>query len=243
MRARRDTVVQAVADAPRPKLFYEMDASDQTKPFAAGPNGFYGQLVDLAGAANIYSDVAADFAQVSAESVVARDPDLIVLADAYSPYNPQTPAMVAARPGWAQITAVQSGAVSAVQEELFASPSPRLADGLETLAYLVHPDRFSDSGGPHLSPIAGVRPYCAPGQMPAFSFGFAVLSESLGISMGEPTECAHAEVASGDTYQQTTKGVAIYRRADNAPTFVSGMSRWTLTADGLVQRSTASDQE
>ena len=124
--------------------------------------------------------------------------------------------MVAARPGWAQITAVQSGAVYAVQEELFASPSPRLADGLETLAYLVHPDRFAASGGPHLSPIDGVRPYCAPGQMPAFSFGFAVLSETLGTSMGEPTECAHAEVASGDTYQQTTKGVAIYRRADDA---------------------------
>jgi hypothetical protein len=180
MRARRDTVVQAVADAPRPKLFYEMDASDQTKPFAAGPNGFYGQLVDLAGAGNIYADVAADFAQVSAESVVA---------------------MLAARPGWARISAVESGAVYAVQEELFASPSPRLADGLETLAYLVHPDRFAASGGPHLSPIDGVRPYCAPGQMPAFSFGFAVLGETLGTSMGEPTECAHAEVASGDTYQ------------------------------------------
>src|SRR5438132_1016457 len=243
MRARRDTVVQAVADAPRPKLFYEMDASDQTKPFAAGPNGFYGQLVDLAGAANIYADVPGDFAQVSAESVVARDPDLIVLADAYSPFNPQTAAMVAARPGWAQIPAVQSGAVYAVQEELFASPSPRLADGLETLAYLVHPDRFAAPGGPHLSPIDGVRPYCAPGQMPAFSFGFAVLSETLGTSMGEPTECAHADVPSGDTYQQTTKGVAIYRRADNAPAFVSGMSRWTLTAEGLMQRSTAPDQE
>jgi ABC-type Fe3+-hydroxamate transport system substrate-binding protein len=152
--------VQAVADAPRPKLFYEMDASDQTKPFAAAPNGFYGQLVDLAGAANIYADVPGDFAQVSAESVVAREPDLIVLAD------------------------------------------PRLADGLETLAYLVHPDRLAASGGPHLSAIDGVRPYCAPGQMPAFSFGFAIVSETLGTSMGEPTECAHAEVASGDTYQR-----------------------------------------
>src|SRR5207302_987314 len=84
-----------------------------------------------------------------------------------------------------------------VQEELFASPNPRLAGGLETLAYLVHPDRFAASGGPHLSPIDGVRPYCAPGQMPAFSFGFGVLAESLGTNMGEPTECAHAEVASG----------------------------------------------
>ena len=107
---------------------------------------------DLAGAATIYADLPGDFAQVSAESVVARDPDLIALADAYSPYKPQTPAMVAARRGWAQITAVQSGAVYAVQEELVASPSPRLADGLETLAYLVHPDRFAASGGPTCRP-------------------------------------------------------------------------------------------
>jgi hypothetical protein len=219
-----------------------MDASEQTKPFAAGPNGFYGQLVDLAGAANIYADLPGDFAQVSAESVVARDPDLIVLADAYSPYKPQTPAMVGARPGWSDITAVKNAAVSAVQEELFASPSPRLADGLEALAYLVHPDRFAASGGPHLSPSAGVQPYCSPGQTPAFSFGFAALSEAIGTSMGDPTECAHADVASGDLYQQTTKGLAIYDRADNTPIFASSVNRWALTADGLVQRATAPDQ-
>src|SRR5258708_10088566 len=75
-----ETTTQEIAT-----LFDEMDASDQTKPFAAGPNGFYGQLVDLAGAANIYADVPGDFAQVRADSVVARCPDLIVLADPHSP--------------------------------------------------------------------------------------------------------------------------------------------------------------
>jgi hypothetical protein len=54
--------------------------------------------------------------------------------------------------------------------------------------------------------------------------------------MGDPTECAHAEVGTGDTYQQTTKGLAIYRRADNTPMFVSESSRWSLTSDGLVEQ-------
>ena len=67
MRARRDAVVQAVTGATRPTAYYEMDASDPSKPFAAGPNGFYGQLEDLAGATNIFADVPGDFAQVSAE--------------------------------------------------------------------------------------------------------------------------------------------------------------------------------
>lgn len=238
MRARRDAVIEAVADAPRPRVFYEMDASDPTKPFAAGPNGFYGQLVDLAGGTNIFADLPGDFAQVSAESVIARDPELIVLADSYLPYNPQTPGMVAARPGWDQITAVRNGAVYAVQEEIFASAAPRLGDGLEALAYLLHPDRFANSGGPRSVPTAHL-PYCASDQMPAFSLGFAALSDALGTTMGEPTECAHGDVTSGDTYQQTTKGLAIYKRADNTPLFVSGVGRWALTADGLVEQPSA----
>jgi hypothetical protein len=54
--------------------------------------------------------------------------------------------------------------------------------------------------------------------------------------MGQPTECAHADVASGDTYQQTTKGLAIYRRAENVPSFTSAQGRWTLTSEGLVEQ-------
>jgi hypothetical protein len=195
--------------------------------------------VDLAGATNIFADLRADFSQVSAEAVVARDPELIILADAYLPYHPQTPALVAARPGWDQIAAVRNGAVYAIQEELFAWPSPRLADGLEALAYLVHPDRFAAFGGPRIAARAGVAAYCAPDQTPRFSFGFEALSEALGTQMGEPTECAHAELASGDTYQQTTKGLAIYRRADNTPSFVTSLGRWTLTTAGLVEQETA----
>jgi hypothetical protein len=85
---------------------------------------------------------------------------MIILADAYQPYNPQTPAMVAARPGWDQIAAVQNGNIYAVQEELFASPSPSLANGLEALAYLIHPDRFAGSGGPHLARRSGTVLCC-----------------------------------------------------------------------------------
>jgi iron complex transport system substrate-binding protein len=98
MLARRDAVTAAVADAPRPRVYEELDASEPDKPFVAGPNGFYGQLVDLAGGANIFGDVNGDVAQVGAETIVERDPEVIVLTDADLPFNPQTPEMVAARP-------------------------------------------------------------------------------------------------------------------------------------------------
>ncbi|MGI9145406.1 MAG: ABC transporter substrate-binding protein, partial [Chloroflexota bacterium] len=142
MLARRDVVTGAVADAPRPRVYEELDASEPDKPFVAGPNGFYGQLVDLAGGTNVFGDLPGDVAQVSAESVVERDPEVIILTDADLPFNPQTPELVSARPGWDGIAAVQSGAIYAVPGTLYSTPGPRLIEGLEHLASLLHPDRF-----------------------------------------------------------------------------------------------------
>lgn len=142
MLARRDAVVSAVAGAPRPRVYEELDASEPDKPFVAGPNGFYGQLIDLAGGTNVFGDLPGDVGQVGAETIVQRDPEVIVLTDADLPFNPQTPEMVAARPGWNTIAAVRNKAIYAVPAELYSTPGPRLVQGLEDLAKLLHPDRF-----------------------------------------------------------------------------------------------------
>ena len=145
MLTRRDAVVAAVADAPRPRVYEELDASEPDKPFVAGPNGFYGQLIDLAGGTNIFGDLPGDVGQTGAESIVQRDPEVIILTDGDLPFNPQTPEMVAARPGWNSISAVRNGAVHAVPADLYSTPGPRLVQGLEDLARLLHPDRFPTS--------------------------------------------------------------------------------------------------
>ena len=140
MTTRRDAVLNAVVDASRPRVYEELDASEPDKPFVAGPNGFYGQLIDLAGGTNIFDDLPGDSAQVGAESIIQRDPEVIILTDADLPFNPQTPEIVAARPGWSTITAVRNGAVYTVPGALYSTSGPRLVEGLEELAHLLHPD-------------------------------------------------------------------------------------------------------
>lgn len=139
---RRDAVVAAVADAPAPRVYEELDATDATRPFVAGPNGFYGQLIDLAGGSNVFGDLPGDFGQVGAESVIQRDPEVIILTDSDLPFNPQTSDMVAARPGWDTITAVQNGAIYPVNSVYYTTFGPRMIIGLETLAARLHPDLF-----------------------------------------------------------------------------------------------------
>lgn len=77
-------------------------------------------------------------------------------------------------------------------------------------------------------------PYCQSGQAPTFVLGFATLKRQLADVMGEPIECEHANPENGDALQQTTTGLAFYRRATNTPTFTNGFDHWGLTDAGLV---------
>lgn len=73
---------------------------------------------------------------------------------------------------------------------------------------------------------ANAAPYCSPGEAPQFRFGFAYLKSLLGNVMGEPLECEHYNAQNGDSLQQTTTGLAFYRKATNTPTFTDGWNHW-----------------
>jgi iron complex transport system substrate-binding protein len=142
MKEKQAAIVARTKDAPRPRILYELDASEPTKPWVAGTGGFYGALVPLAGGKNVFDDISLPASQVSAEQVIARDPEIILLADANSPYNAQTPVMVAARPGWSKIAAVRTKKILPVDADAITRPGPRLIDGLEQMAKLIHPELF-----------------------------------------------------------------------------------------------------
>jgi hypothetical protein len=55
--------------------------------------------------------------------------------------------------------------------------------------------------------------------------------------MGDPVECEHTEPGTGDAYQQTTTGLALYRRETNTSMFTNGREQWALTPFGLAQWS------
>jgi iron complex transport system substrate-binding protein len=141
MRARVEAVTSKTSTlSDKPVVFYEVDATEPAKPWTAGPNTFMSQLIGLAGGANA-GDIAADqYAQLSLEQLVALDPAVIVLGSAT--YGGQTPELVAARPGWETIAAVESGRVYTFDDNLVSRPGPRVAQGLEELARLIHPELF-----------------------------------------------------------------------------------------------------
>jgi len=120
----------------KPRVFFELDA---TQFFTVGPKSFIDDLIGRAGGANIAADAATAYPKLTAEQIIAKDPEVIVLSD--EGYG-ATVASVGTRPGWAGISAVKGGRIVAIDPDLTNRPGPRILDALEQLARAIHPELF-----------------------------------------------------------------------------------------------------
>jgi iron complex transport system substrate-binding protein len=96
-------------------------------------------LIARAGGTNFGNSMDSEWAQVSLEQLVLADPVIFILGD--SAYG-ETAETVAARPGWSALSAVKDQQIFAFDDNLVSRPGPRLVDGLEALARLIHPEAF-----------------------------------------------------------------------------------------------------
>ena len=140
LEARMAKVTETIAQAETtPSVFYELDGSDAAKPWTSGPGTFMDQMIRMAGGENVGAAMQDAWAQISLEQLLVADPDLILLGDAA--YG-MTVEQVLTRPGWQTLSAVQNGSIHAFNDDLVSRPGPRLVDGLEELARLIHPELF-----------------------------------------------------------------------------------------------------
>ena len=123
----------------RPSVFYEIDATDPAKPYTYGPGTFGDLLITRAGGFNIGSELTDPYPQISLEQIVVSNPMVILLGDSMWGVTPES---VVARPGWETIEAVKFNRIFPIDDNLISRPGPRLVDGLEQLAKLLHPGVF-----------------------------------------------------------------------------------------------------
>jgi iron complex transport system substrate-binding protein len=143
MEGRWNTVAQRAQRATsRPRVFFEIDASDPAAVSAAGPGTFIDAMITAAGGENVLATLTPgeQYPKISAEAVLLADPDLLILGD--TPFG-ESAATVAQRPGWGTLKAVQQGKIVGVGDPNVTSrPGPRLTEGLELVAALIHPELF-----------------------------------------------------------------------------------------------------
>ena len=129
----RAEIAKIAAAKPAHQLTYyhELDKNLYT----ATSRTFIGQLYAQLGLKNIADAADKDaggYPQLSAEYIVKADPDLIFLAD--TKCCGQTAGTVAARDGWDDLTAVKTGGVVELDDDVASRWGPRVVDFLKTVA-------------------------------------------------------------------------------------------------------------
>ncbi|HWC44394.1 MAG TPA: ABC transporter substrate-binding protein [Actinomycetota bacterium] len=129
----RAEIARIAAAKPAHQLTYyhELDKS----LYSATSKTFIGQLYAQLGMRNIADAADKDgsgYPQLSAEYVVKANPDLIFLAD--TKCCAQSASTVAARDGWGDLTAVRTGGVVELDDDVASRWGPRVVDFLKTVA-------------------------------------------------------------------------------------------------------------
>ena len=129
-------VENAVRPYPRPKVLYVLWPEPLIVP---GRLGLVNELIELAGGASVTAREPASYPRFSLEAVAARAPEVIILARHGADGTPL------ARAPWERLTAlpaVRAGRVHSVDGTYLHRYGPRVVDGLEMLARVIHPEAF-----------------------------------------------------------------------------------------------------
>jgi ABC-type Fe3+-hydroxamate transport system substrate-binding protein len=100
-------------------------------PMTVGRGSFLSELVERAGAENLFADVTASSGVVSIEAVAARNPDLIFTTT-------DGPPSFARRPEWQVVPAVRERRFLQMTGSEFNRPSPRAPAAIRELAARIH---------------------------------------------------------------------------------------------------------
>ncbi|MEW6297456.1 MAG: helical backbone metal receptor [Thermodesulfobacteriota bacterium] len=145
---RRLAAVQArLAEAPRRRVLMVVG---QNPLIAVGQGSFLHELITLARGLNIAADTGQQWPRLSLEFVVAKQPEVIIDGSMGSEERAEEQ-LVGPWRHFSFLPAVQSGRLYGRRLYTLLRPGPRLADGFEELARLIHPERFRtaapDPGG------------------------------------------------------------------------------------------------
>ncbi len=139
-----EALSRRVAGRPRPRtlLVLGRETGALRGIFASGGYGFLHDVLELAGGANVFADVQRESLQATSELILARRPEVIleVRGSATTPMDAR-----AQRGPWqvlSSVPAVRQNRVYMLEDDRVVNPGPRIAQGTELVARVLHPDAF-----------------------------------------------------------------------------------------------------
>jgi len=125
-----DSVRLATKGKARSKVFWHIWDSPL---ITIGSGSFMDELVNIAGATNVYADINGPSGPITLEDVARRDPDFILA-------GPIGASQIEGDPRWRIVRAAREKRILVVDTLLVARPAVRLGEAAVSLARLLHPN-------------------------------------------------------------------------------------------------------
>ena len=123
------------------RIYYELDPGLYT----AGPESFIGDILGLLKTHNISQGISNPYPKLSQEIIIESDPTIIILGDSIEYLTTGvTVQQVKDRPSWHNISAIRNDRIYPFNDSLISRPGPRIIEGINQLALLIHPKLFPD---------------------------------------------------------------------------------------------------
>ena len=143
MQSRVDAVISKTNNLAKPSVYVEYYV-DKSGYSSYGANSYINELIGMAGGVNVFAGFNGQYITTSTEEILKANPSIIVISDGVmSKMAGITPDAIKIREGWSSISALQNNRIFKVDESLITIWGPRIVDGLEALAKVIHPEVFN----------------------------------------------------------------------------------------------------
>ena len=134
MKKKVENIVAKVKTAQKPSVYYVVGFG-KAGDYTAGKDTFIGNMLEMAGGNNAAKDVVGW--KYSIEKLVEKNPDILICSKDYGSKKG-----IEATTGYKDLKAVKGKKLLEMDQNIVDRQGPRLADGLEALAKLIHPELF-----------------------------------------------------------------------------------------------------
>jgi iron complex transport system substrate-binding protein len=137
---------ESISHRPARRVFLTLGHTpgDLTGLMTAGPKTFIHELVSLAGGENVFRDATGMYPQISKESLVKRQPEVIIEA---IPGGIADEKLKLLKKDWSQLPmlpAVKNGRIHFLTEDFLLIPGTRIAQTVQRFAQIIHPEAFGE---------------------------------------------------------------------------------------------------
>lgn len=135
MKKRVESVKSKVKDLEKPVVYYVIGYGEYGE-YTAGGDTFISDIIEIAGGENAAKDSKGW--SYTLEKIVEKNPDIFICSKYYDSKDG-----ISASIGYKELSAIKNGNIFEIDNNTVDRHGPRVVDGLEAIAKIIHPEAFT----------------------------------------------------------------------------------------------------